>query len=149
MIYKNRETIINILIAVITYILSLGFGIVLGTIILCIGTSWLYIRTKNFWKYSLITTIFNIIISILAGIYFLVEIGIFNTDAWFDGGLGTALGIFLIPCAIIIALLLVLAVNILTVIRLSLQYLCYVLINRYYKKHEKIDWQSLKNVVQY
>jgi len=42
---KNKY--INIAIAIITYVLSITFGFILGIIVLCVGTSWLHARTEK------------------------------------------------------------------------------------------------------
>ena len=130
----QKEKYINIAIAVVTYILSIACGLAFGTIILCVGTAWLYFRTHDFWKYTLITLVLNIILSVMITISFMSELGVFNMDLTSEYSKVAA--IFLFPCIIVLVILLFLTANILSAIRFGLQCLSCYLVKKHIIKQE-------------
>lgn len=131
----KKTKYITIIIGVCVFILSWLCGLIIGTIILCAGTAWIYARTDRFWKYSIITFIGNVIMGIAAGFSFMAELNIFeyeiNTELEVLGAL------IIYPGAAFLTMLIVIAFIIFAVIRFGLQCLSNLITKKFILKRDK------------
>ena len=131
----KKNMYVNIAIGIITFILSWVTGAVIGTVILCGGTIWLYIRTHKFWKYILITLIGDAIMAIAAGISLFAGFGL---DSYEINNELDKLGfLFAFPGAIVLSILLAIAFLIFAVIRFGLQCLFSYITKKIIEKKDK------------
>lgn len=124
-----------IIIGILIFIASWLFGFVFGSIVLCVGTGWLYSRTKNFWKYPVITLIANAIAGIFVSITFLLDLGIF--DYKIENELDVLGAMFIYPGTAILVMLIMIAFMILAAVKFGLQCLSNLITKKFIIKHDQ------------
>lgn len=132
---QKKQKCMTIIVGVGAYIASLICGAVLGTVVLCAGTAYIYNNTRRFWIYTIITLILNVIASIFAAISLTHDLGLMKTELSSEYE-EVAMLLIILPLTAILFVLIIIGINMISAARFGLQCLSCYLVKKYIAKKE-------------